>query len=437
MIAAVLMAPGLSFAPCDAPNATIIQLITSLGKSQTITYTIPPVPLKPGEFPFTLHGRQDTGDTDALNNELQTVTATWPTILAEMKQDYMEEYEIPVATVRGYGLAVSPLGGLTAVAVSFHPKDSIQYITGNNEKTTIILSPAPGSVSSLKALGINSDQSLLPNPITMSTEAMLLECMALGASLINSISSSINAVKRNEYDLQTISPEHIDASLAANVLQIPGLNALRYEIALGLIPGKFDPKASIARENPSIIAAAIISLLSVPRDAVLMSHLSKRMLYSFACVGIMGLYHSHHILNLALSAFEWLDNQTPPDVRFDLELGIIRMRLSGETPRLPVENGFVSSMETCRICQEGMVWRDLRIANCVAGHRFSRCALTFLPIVDPAVTRECAVCGRTALGYDVAENDEREEGRRTLADYVFSAWEICLQCGGRYWAERS
>ena len=155
-----------------------------------------------------------------------------------------------------------------------------------------------------------------------------------------------------------------------------------------------------------------------------------------ACVGIMGLYTCPTILQLAKSTFEWLAANTPEETRFELELKIIAMRnrVAGSGEDCNVENGFVSSMEKCGVCGEGMVWRDLRIAECINKHRFSRCALTFLPIVDPKATRECSVCARTVLGGYL---EGREWPKGSLVEAVYGAWEACLQCGGRYWAERT
>jgi hypothetical protein len=409
---------GLSFAPSETPNTTVVQVFSVKGKSQVITHTVgskPSAPSKDAEMP--------DAPTD---EELRATASTWPAVLSEAEQDFMAEHEISTAAIRGYGMAVSPLGGITAIAASLHPKDSLEYITAINEKTTIIFGTTPGSSGSWKQFGFTSS-GRLPNPIIASTEAILLEATAFPdkftSRMRGAISSATATAQPNLEMITYREGEDVEEFLAKHTLLSPPLNALQYRAALQTISSPFE----LLPENASIIASCIIAALSAPRD-LCADQLSKRILYSLACVGIMGLYTSPVILQHAKEAFEWLDSQTPEDVRFDLEFGIVQQQQNAE-------NGFVSSMERCLICNNGMVWRDLRIAECTEGHRFSRCGITFLPITDPKVTRECVVCARTVLGGHV--DDEEVEEMQGLAKAVFGGWEACLLCGGRYWAEIS
>ncbi|KAI5848908.1 transcription factor IIIC subunit delta N-term-domain-containing protein [Tricharina praecox] len=434
---------GLDFAPTNEPDTVIVQVLTSQGKSQIITYKIPttasPSPSASTstiQGIATVQGTDDAAIKDAPTEELENVQTTWPMTLAEMKQDYMSEYDITKAQVRTYGLAVSPLGGITAIAASFHPKVSLEYTTAHTERTTLIFGFAPGSSGCWSSFGF-TPKGALPNPITTATEAVILESVALGKPFTSRIHAAISAVTADgnpRLEGITFTPgEDEEEFLAKHTLLSKPLNALRYTAALKRI-AQMNHKYELLPENPHIIAASIVSALSVPRDLCTDAD-SKRILYSLACIGIMGLYSSSIILGLAESAFTWLSTHTPDEVRFDLELSIVAMRRrAGNSDELPVsvENGFVSSFERCVICAAGMVWRDLRIAECTAGHRFSRCAITFLPITDPMATRECSVCARTVLGADV--EDQEVAG---LAATVFGGWETCLLCGGRYWAEES
>jgi hypothetical protein len=379
---------------------------------------------------------QDAEMQDApTDEELRAIASTWPAVLSEVEQDWMAEHEISTAAIRGYGMAVSPLGGITAVAVSLHPKDSLEYITAINEKTTIIFGTAPGSSGSWKSYGFSADGEL-PNPIIVSTEAVLLEAMAFRDKFTSRVQAAISAttVQPALESITYTDGEDVEEFLAKHTLLSKPLNALQYAAALKSISQDHE----FLPENPSIIAASIIAALSAPRS-LCADRDSKRILYSLACVGIMGLYSSSTILEYAKEAFNWLNSETPPEIRFDLEFGIIAMRAragSGQVnaeQEMNVENGFVSSLERCMICGQGMVWRDLRIAECTEGHRFSRCALTFLPITDPKVTRECVVCTRTVLGGYMEGRDEKQG----LVKAVFGGWEACLLCGGRYWAEMS
>lgn len=416
----------------------IVQLLTCQGRSQIITYKIPTTATPTSSASTsTIQGTNDAAMQDAPTEELEkNVSLTWPAILAEMKQDYMSEYDIPMALVRSYGLAVSPLGGITAIATSLHPKVSLEYTTANTERTTITFGFAPGSSGCWRSFGFTPDGAL-PNPITTATEAVILESVALGKAFTSRVHAAISTVTADgnpRLEGITFNPgEDAEEFMAKHTLLPNPLNALRYTAVLQRIP-KPNRKYELLPENPHITAASIVSALSVPHDLCIDAD-SKRILYSLACVGIMGLYSSSTILDLGESAFTWLDANTPAEIRFELELSIVAMRRrAGDSAEMPanVENGFVSSLERCVICAAGMVWRDLRIAECTAGHRFSRCAITFLPITDPMTTRECTVCAWTVLGATV--EDKEVVG---LAKAVFGGWEVCLRCGGRYWTEES
>ncbi|KAF8533961.1 transcription factor IIIC subunit delta N-term-domain-containing protein [Trichophaea hybrida] len=430
---------GLSFAPSDTPNTIVIQVLSVQGKSQSITYTVPFASSTAPTSTSIVHSSGDILMLDApTDEELRSFSSTWPAILAEMKQDFMAEFEIPTAITRGYGLAVSPIGGITAIAASFHPKDSLEYITGSNEKMVIVFATAPGSSGSWKNFEFSADGAL-PNPITISTETVLLEAMALGESFTSRVHAAISATAVDNPNLDTISyleGEDMKEFLAKHTLLDAPLNSQRYSVALKILEHPRNQPLELLPENPHIIAAPIATALSAPRS-LSEDFESKRILYSMACVGIMGFYSSPTILSLAKDVFEWLDVNTPPETRFDLELEIIGMRAraaNGEEKEteMNVENGFVSSLEKCKICNEGVVWRDLRIAECTSGHRFSRCALTFLPITDPKETRECAVCARTVLG-----GHAKGKTWAGLVEAIWGGWEVCMLCGGRYWAEGS
>ncbi|KAL9599435.1 MAG: hypothetical protein Q9219_003872 [cf. Caloplaca sp. 3 TL-2023] len=65
---------------------------------------------------------------------------------------------------------------------------------------------------------------------------------------------------------------------------------------------------------------------------------------------------------------------------------------------------------SCSICDEVVVWMNTGEASCVAGHQFgmivpqlqalkdtARCALTFLPVKEPGMSKYCESCGREFL----------------------------------------
>lgn len=490
------MSIGLCFTPTNSP-VVILSAATVNGRSQTVVYS--PLSAAPGGHTdtSTCHTSEDTSQTDILmsdaypdskeeEEELRAMASRWPNAISERKQDFMVEHELSTANCRVYGIAPSPLGGVIAAACSFHPDDSLEYITAAKESTRIVFGTHEGSEGIWEARGFVAETQLdpgkVPNPLTRAAEALLLEVETLGErreQVVGSIKRSLGTARFGGVGLGlegvSVSSERPEDSLSANILLAPSLNALRYKICLDIIPGSGYPGLSVGilppKENAEIIAHIINSILRAPRDRVATeSMLSKRMVYSVACIGILGLYNFRPVLEAARDSLSWLSsiNETFTDevgdtkrtnVDVTTELQIVERRLadldviergdddgSGLVEIRAKDKGFTSKFQRCTLCGEGMVWTDLRLSECTQGHRFSRCALTFLPIKEPRLTKECTICSRTVLGDAVLEDDELdmenrgvrlEVGEKTLARTVLAGLDVCVHCGGRYWAKGS
>ncbi|KAI5797650.1 transcription factor IIIC subunit delta N-term-domain-containing protein [Geopyxis carbonaria] len=415
---------GLCFAP-SAPSTLTLQLLSSHGRSQLIKFKLSPTPKNPSTSHIHDPSHVDTPPAPpatATDQELRDISCHWQTALAELKQDFMGEYDLPSAAIRAYGLATSPLGGTTVVAASFHPDDTPEYITAANEKMVLVFGTHEGVRGSWRAH--NFAPGALPTPYDLAPEALLIEILALGDPLLSTVSAAVAATPADKWDT--------DASLATT-FTTPSLNATRYNSLISHIyPSTISAIPPRLPDSPALAAAAVAAVLRrTPYDT---NPAAMRLLYSMATVGVLGLYTSAPLLHLARSALLWLATNTPEHVRFDLELGVIAMRLApGEgASRLAVERGIVSSMETCVLCGAGMVWRDLEGVECTAGHRWSRCARTWLPVTDPRGTRECGICS----GVVMDRRGEVGHSEGLLAE-VEDEWTVCLTCGGRFWAEES
>lgn len=133
--------------------------------------------------------------------------------------------------------------------------------------------------------------------------------------------------------------------------------------------------------------------------------------------------------------------------------------------------GSSSAFETCEICGEGVEWIDFKEARCTNGHEFLRCALTFLAIQEPGISKYCSSCGRQYLDgeklpfastetitnglteppsvngrhgevFELARpNGEAREHKEcepfpkthlALACQIFEHFDTCVYCGGKY-----
>ena len=163
---------------------------------------------------------------------------------------------------------------------------------------------------------------------------------------------------------------------------------------------------------------------------------------------------------------EWLNN-------------CIRSR-SIDEKAMPVAERLV---EACIVCRETLLWVSLEEAECTHGHTWERCAMTFLAIQEPGVSKHCERCNRQFINEEflnpaaVAEDDvegddamkdaeakleveatevvvaveedekeageesegeereEEEEEPKTLAEDIFTRCSVCIFCGGKFVSE--
>ncbi|KAI5850352.1 transcription factor IIIC subunit delta N-term-domain-containing protein [Morchella snyderi] len=479
---------GLCFTPSTNSSGVVLHAIAVNGQSQTVVYSPLSAALCDHNNISTCHTSGDIDQTDAHmpdsypedgeeEEALRAMATRWTNAISLRKQDFVNEYELSAANCRVYGIAPSPLGGVIAAACSFHPNDSLEYITASKENTRIVFGTHDGSEGVWKARGFLAgeeiDLSKMPNPIARASEALLLEAETLGDNregILRDIRKSLDRFKGISWGLGSVSipSEAVENTLSANILLQPSLNALRYSSCLEIIPDSNNfGLPLVPRENTEIVAHHINSILRAPRDeTTARSTLSKRILYSVACIGILGLYNRRLVLEAARDALSWLssvdetstDNAGDAERTIDVitELQIVERRIadldviergdddgSGLATIREKDKLFTSKFEKCTLCKKGMVWEDLQVAECEGNHRFSRCALTFLPIKEPKLTKECTICSRTVLGDAVLEGDKMEmrarghEGEKTLAEAVLTGLDICVHCGGRYWAKGS
>ncbi|KAL8687390.1 MAG: hypothetical protein Q9218_006422, partial [Villophora microphyllina] len=75
--------------------------------------------------------------------------------------------------------------------------------------------------------------------------------------------------------------------------------------------------------------------------------------------------------------------------------------------------------DMCSICDRIILWQGATEAVCVSGHQFVRCALTFLPIKEPGISRYCETCNREFLDeafYQEGNDDQANHRTRLTAD---------------------
>ncbi|KAL8871130.1 MAG: hypothetical protein Q9174_002974, partial [Haloplaca sp. 1 TL-2023] len=61
------------------------------------------------------------------------------------------------------------------------------------------------------------------------------------------------------------------------------------------------------------------------------------------------------------------------------------------------DTGFYRMYDKCSICDAMVLWKSLTEATCTLGHLFGRCALTFLAVTEPGISKYCESCNREYL----------------------------------------
>ena len=129
---------------------------------------------------------------------------------------------------------------------------------------------------------------------------------------------------------------------------------------------------------------------------------------------------------------EWLNN-------------CIRSRSVAEKKATSAKNERL--VEVCSVCcgEEPLLWVSLGEAECANGHRWERCSLTFLAIQEPGVSKYCERCGaqycneeyllRPPAAGGMEEGDDDDDEAKTLTEYVFTRFSVCIFCRGKFVSE--
>ncbi len=85
--------------------------------------------------------------------------------------------------------------------------------------------------------------------------------------------------------------------------------------------------------------------------------------------------------------------------------------------------------ESCEICDSEMsMASDLSSAHCSNGHSFTRCAISFLAIQEPGISKYCSQCGKQFLDLWKLESPSGP----CLVQALFEEFDVCPYCQGRF-----
>lgn len=387
-----------------------------------------------------------TASTTTLSLPLQehetSIEPSWQHAICESKAVYGADLDVGGQVLeRTSGIASSPMGDYVSTFTTMHPSDCIEYVIGSDQTSALnitwesessqsnILPPlhtaAPPQPSSAEALLFSLVRQL--ERYAESEEPVEVDRGLLTAEVLHcspfrqDIHSAGNLDTSPPVDS---SPEgifhHLKQALCAQP-DILSAQALRI-VDIALKPSM--PRSQIVRR---VVLRLVEEVLKLPSDVVDIDIHSERIRATFAIVSA---------------------KLTSPEQ---------------STDTVPHPN----NLESCKICQQPIPFEALQWARCSSGHQFSRCALSFLPVQEPGITKSCGICGLQYLNEKVFSDVEpttddiemadvpSAEGNidapandtwvevshnlnafprptRTLAQILFAACDLCIYCGGKF-----
>lgn len=353
---------------------------------------------------------------------------------------------------RTWGIASSPLGDFVATCVSLLPSDIPAHIIQSEQRSIVAITQEYSSEEI--PLPSGGGQSL---PETISAET-LLYCFHQYATRDGSIDttknntesivqSAMRALDISEEDLnvvtemplpldgEDVNDDELDSKLVdyliylrAQIFYGPNMLSQRIE-RLKDVAFQQKPKLQLAKESLSHIADVIIGLPNRFKEA---SDLSSKIGTAFAAVK---------------TKIDSLGSSVDPEMMDSVHF-----------------------IEQCGICDQNIKFENPRWSRCAGGHQFTRCALTFLSIMEPGISKSCRICnalyinedtlpaingtpseivksedetmvdGEAIGGSGAAMTEDGQQQQRTnviepqvsLARLLFAACDKCILCGGKF-----
>ncbi|RPB20572.1 hypothetical protein L211DRAFT_812968 [Terfezia boudieri ATCC MYA-4762] len=459
---------------CSSPSSASsfeIHLSTILGNTQIIYWAFD----LPGAHPPGGRKRhiQESGRMVAEPARKQR-EQDWDYIIQEKKQDFIAEWDVNSATCKVWGIAKSPFSGIIAVVISLEPDDSLQYVTHSRETSRLIFGIRSEGEDVVKRL---YGQEKLPLITWHSSHNFITECANLfdaertlidiseGSASADSKITGFDTLKEiiNSYSLTqdpsadlvrpkittNISRLALIDGLSRNIFDPSHLTALRLAVCLRLFPQcRRDDGTLIIplyKDEPVMVANLVMNILAAGRVLKARDPLSRRIVYSAAMIGIVGLWRfGATLLEPCWETLRWLQSQ---DSQLDLEweqqfiASAIDLEKGNEmaqdvlTKQLAALTELEDKMTRCVLCEGSFKWEDLTIAECSGGHRYPRCAITYLPIQSGQDWKSCLICERNTFemrDQAVVEDGDNMVVEDTLLSVLLDAWDICVHCGGRY-----
>jgi hypothetical protein len=412
---------GVAFSYNDV-GSTEMQIVSHLSSSTAVTTTL----------------------STPLDEAEESVAPAWQAKIVESKDAFSKQHDLGGhVQERTWGIAASPLGEHVASAITLLPSDSVAHIIPSDCRTVVNVTqkvpPDDESVSLVNTLVENADR-IASEVISFSLQRYLelrseaIDRDALVQTVLQKMDSSIRSHGAGKYSSLAAESDtyQIIGQLRSRVLDQHDMGTERFNTLASMALGQH---AGVRQTSSRIIQRLVDEVSTLSTGLQQSGDLSDRILKVYT------------VLNSKL--------HTPPQSE-DTEIK---------------EDDW---SETCRICRGPISFESVKWARCNGGHQFSRCALTFLAIQEPGISKHCGVCGvqylnewkvpglgrlnvdaRVEKADIVTQNADAQadevpglpdddwvqvshtktpsiEPISSLARLLFAAFDTCIYCGGKF-----
>ena len=376
-----------------------------------------------------------------LNPDETSSRPSWQDAIADSKEGFSEHKELDGhVQARTWGIASSPLGEYVVTATTMLPSDSLQYITASDQRTVVNFNfeakDASGTIVPINER-ITAASDATAEALLFSFQRYLdLQHEVVGRDTLVNAMSHVKAVSEGFAGFDS---EKALSSGKLEPLQIVRYLRLRMFTLTDLVTKRLELFADIALRRVS--------------DANQIFQPVVRHLISETDRLPEGIEQAGELSNKIRKVYKAIQS---------------KLELQGTSGKDNTQ--FQGSSEECRICQKSVYFESVKWAKCEGGHQFSRCALTFLAIQEPGISKHCTICGSQFLNewslpqftpsagnedvdMELLPHDRNSKELSTaevrpmrdshaesveieppasLARILFAAFDTCIYCGGKF-----
>jgi hypothetical protein len=303
--------------------------------------------------------------------------SNWKEEIGGLEAEFGVEHDLKGNVyMKMWGLSASPLGDFIASCHTIHPTDMFEYGPPSDRDTTVTIRKMR-DVASLKFVRGNASAESIIFTIKKwvadhveDKEKLPEEKLRIQKQLLQVYNS-----KESQYENKTVA---LMLYTSTDIREL--LTAFKQNVFLNtrILSDRFDILTSIACTpmESTDLARTMIAFRLATSIQQLPAHLSS-------------------ISKFSQTVFA----QSRQVLRFVQDLTLDRN-----------ETGVVSgadNVEACGFCGAALPLTSLTTATCTNGHQFTRCALSFLAIQLPGITKYCGICNTSFFGDEfVLEQEE-------------------------------